>query len=459
MSEDPYRQLVRAGLAPWVEEVSEGPEWTELEEDAAIDRSRGRKPVPGWIAAGIAAVAVLGVFGVTSLIPRADETPTATTNPSVTSTTTLPASNELGLWQRVDDTEGEFSMPGDQVVSGIAGGPAGFVAVGEDERSTSSEDDEAAVWMSPNGTEWSRVASDASFVDSAMADVVWFPEAELFVAVGLHVSDGAVWVSADGGNWERVALLEFTQPPGGIEVDAITVGGPGVVAVGREWLSEGLSIPAVWASSDGRQWNRTGDLAQFGDQAAMVDVVQHGMSVYSIGYVNESEPAIWESTDLANWQLLPVDSLDGESVVFTSIGSDQTALAITGSSSAEDVDARVWTSADGQTWRPRQQPALNVGIPALQDVTITPHGWLAVGMDGTTYRPSTGAAVWMSIDGEVWQRYPTDSGALSPDPAAVAMITAGYGNDVGIAGGVTGETCVERFADCNLDAAFWTWTP
>ncbi len=382
---------------------------------------------------------------------------TSTTVPATT--TTLTGAEGLGQWIRVDDTDGGFGGEGDQVVSGIAAGPSGFVAVGEDERSSSSGDDEAAVWTSATGAQWSRVPSDAGFVDSAMTDVVWFPDGELFVAVGHHVSEGAVWLSGDGEVWERVTLLGFENAGGGIEVDAVTVGGQGLMAVGREWLSEGASVPAVWLSSNGRQWDRAGDLGQFGDRAAMIDVVQHGDSIYTIGYVDETEPAIWVSTDAINWQLVALDLQISGVVVLTSIASDQTMLAVTGSSDAENVDARVWTSTDGQTWRGRQQDLLRVGIPFLDDVLITSHGWIAVGRDSTTYRPSVGAAVWSSVGGRVWRRYPPETTALSPDPAGVAMTAAVFGNGVVVAGGITGDACVEWFAQCDLDVTFWVWEP
>ena len=54
----------------------------------------------------------------------------------------------LGEWTRASLVESEIGQVGDQIVSGMAAGPSVFVAVGEDERSTSSEDDEAAVWTS-----------------------------------------------------------------------------------------------------------------------------------------------------------------------------------------------------------------------------------------------------------------------------------------------------------------------
>jgi hypothetical protein len=264
-----------------------------------------------------------------------------------------------------------------------------------------------------------------------MADVVWSPSQETFVAVGHHVSDGAIWISHTGLDWELVALLEFENPGGGIEVDAITLGGPGLVAVGREWLSEGLSIPAVWVSTDGRQWNRIEGLDRFSDNAAMVDVTQHGDTLFAVGYVEQTMPAVWAFVDNAFWELVTVGPYITRDVVLTSIGSDGQRLAVTGSSDAEDVDARVWTSTnDGRTWVDRRQDAGAVGIPLLNDVVVTPMGWIAVGGDGSTYRPKVGAAVWTSLDGIAWHRYPVETAAFAPEAAGVVMTSMAFGNGV-----------------------------
>lgn len=85
MSEDSYRRLVRAGLAPWVKEVPEGREWSELEEVSPVVPRPARRSVPGWIVAVGAAAVVTAVFGVTSLLSPTEETPTASTTPTVTS--------------------------------------------------------------------------------------------------------------------------------------------------------------------------------------------------------------------------------------------------------------------------------------------------------------------------------------------------------------------------------------
>lgn len=85
MSEDRYRQLVRAGLAPFVEEAPDGPEWSEFDLVEPLSRLATRR-VPGWVVGIGAAAVVLGLFGVTSLLLLDEETSTAATTPTATTT-------------------------------------------------------------------------------------------------------------------------------------------------------------------------------------------------------------------------------------------------------------------------------------------------------------------------------------------------------------------------------------
>lgn len=85
MSEDQYRQLVRAGLAPWVEEVPKGREWSELEEVSPVTTRPVSRGKPGWIVAVGSAAVVMAVFGVTLLLSPAEETPAASTVPTAIS--------------------------------------------------------------------------------------------------------------------------------------------------------------------------------------------------------------------------------------------------------------------------------------------------------------------------------------------------------------------------------------
>lgn len=381
---------------------------------------------------------------------------TSTSTPVRATTTTLPNTDRFGRWTHLPEQVG-FGGPGDQVISGMTAGPAGFVAVGEDEAGVGSEI-LAAIWRSPNGTQWNRIPSGSQFRDSAIEDVVWHPGPELFVAVGTHISEGAVWVSADGEAWDRVSLLGFDGPGGGIEMNAIAIGGPGLIAVGMEWLSEGESIPAVWVSEDGHDWMRQGDLTRFGDRAGMTDVTRHGHDLYAVGYTAENRQALWRSTEIEDWALVPLDPQIDDEATFTAIASDQTNLAITGSPPDDSSTPGIWTSTDGQTWE-TQKSEVTLGAGSLEDISPTPSGWFAVGRDRPGSDPDVNAAVWSSSDGTSLESYPFGSLASSRNRQPAVMTAVASSDEIVVAGGVTGDTCVERYNQCSLNVSFWLWQP
>lgn len=213
-------------------------------------------------------------------------------------------------------------------------------------------------------------------------------------------------------------------------------------------------------SPNGREWNRVGDLTQFSDNAAMVDIVQHGDTLYAAGFVEQTLPAVWTFVDNSSWELIAVGPQIARDAHLTSIASNGQRLVVGGGSDAEDVDARVWTSSDdGQTWVAHRQLPSAGGIPNMNDVAVSSSGWVAVGGDGANYRPAVGAAVWTSPDGIDWSRYSPETSALSPEAGGVVMTTAAFGGEVVIAGGYTGQDCAEHYARCALDAAFWIWLP
>jgi hypothetical protein len=108
----------------------------------------------------------------------------------------------LGLvWLRVPSDEAAFGGSGDQMMSAVVAGGPGLVAVGHDD---AGEDEDAAVWTSPDGLVWSRVPHDEAVFGSGheqmMSSVaVGGPG---LVAVGYSYlgadGDAAVWTSADG---------------------------------------------------------------------------------------------------------------------------------------------------------------------------------------------------------------------------------------------------------------------
>ncbi|MEA2009434.1 MAG: hypothetical protein U9N78_01900, partial [Actinomycetota bacterium] len=117
-------------------------------------------------------------------------------------------------WQRVADEGGVFgdamSVNGaesDQFISDVAGGNLGVVAVGADGRVL---DFDAAVWFSSDGAVWERSPDDSSVLGG---DGYQFMHAViqvggLVVAVGESDDEAAAWVSEDGRQWSHAEVAD-----------------------------------------------------------------------------------------------------------------------------------------------------------------------------------------------------------------------------------------------------------
>ena len=67
----------------------------------------------------------------------------------------------------------------------------------------------------------------------------------------------AVWISVDGITWSRVLHDESVFGGDGFQrISSVTAGGPGLVAVGYEGAFNGDADAVVWTSVDGITWSR-----------------------------------------------------------------------------------------------------------------------------------------------------------------------------------------------------------
>jgi len=204
-------------------------------------------------------------------------------------------------WSRVPHDEEIFGGSEDQYADGLAVGGPGLVVAGSD---YSGGDGEAAVWVSSDGTVWSRLARQAAFGglgDHWMAAVT--STGAGLVAVGAECAgdecDGAAWTSVDGLTWSRVVHDEAVFGGDGDQViSGVTSAGGGLVAVGRD-ESGGDLDGAVWISVDGLTWSRVAhDEAVFGgplDQR-MWEVVAGGPGLVAIGEYDtggDRDGAMW----------------------------------------------------------------------------------------------------------------------------------------------------------------------
>jgi hypothetical protein len=181
-----------------------------------------------------------------------------------------------------------------------AGGP-GLVAVGSDRvfveyvdsfgNETNTETN-AAVWTSVDGVIWSRVPHDETVFGSgddgigtpAMLDVtVGGPG---LVAVGVNRGEVPVWTSIDGITWTPVPT-DWRVFDGG-EITSVNVGDPGLVAVGR----------GLYESADGITWTPT-YLPDSEGHEELESVAVGGPGFVAVGSVwhGDGDAAVWVRRD------------------------------------------------------------------------------------------------------------------------------------------------------------------
>lgn len=230
-------------------------------------------------------------------------------------------------WSQVPADEAVFGGAGDQVMAALAAGGPGLVAAGYD---SAGGDRDAAVWVSADGLAWDRVPGDEGVFGGGADQMIWSVTAggPGLVAVGHDSSggdrDGAVWVSADGLVWSRVPADEAVFGGGAHQIIwSVIAGGPGLVAVGDD-VSGGDGDAAVWTSPDGLAWSRApAEAAVLGGAAdqSMQAVVIGGPGLVAVGFDfagGDQDGAAWVSADGLVWSRVSAEEavLGGENNQF-----------------------------------------------------------------------------------------------------------------------------------------------
>jgi hypothetical protein len=267
--------------------------WTQAPDQEAFGRTDGIRRVieggPGLIAVGV----VVDEVSENAVSPPEDEGFYYTHG-------AVWVSSDGLTWDRVGDetvfsgVPNQFGTDYNQVVTDIARGTTGYVAVGW--TSTLSGDTDAPIWFSEDAIRWERITgqseelADVEFVSVVATD-------EGYLAVGEQA-----WSSPDGRTWERVDeggldpdlsgrvvavengfamaatrnmdgnfltrsdLVFATSPDGAvwsatpITADRGHVSGP-VIIDGRYVVGGYDSVGYThWVSDDGQQWQRLGDI-------------------------------------------------------------------------------------------------------------------------------------------------------------------------------------------------------
>ena len=310
-------------------------------------------------------------------------------------------------WQRV-------AHPPDTTAPGVPSGPIaatkqGFVALGAGTTGT---------WASNDGLTWRQVSSGTG-VGEGMGIHALTAGGPGLVAVGGGLpgrpgyvlqskTRAAVWISSDGSSWTRLKYDKATF--GGAEMFGVTNGGPGLVAVGRTYPAENGEHAVVWTSSDGHVWRRQSE-GQFGNGNGMYRVLKGSEKLLAIGEAEGPNPYVgslaWTSTDGITWKQIPGDAF-GQGLVSDLTAAGAGFLAV----GQQDGDRVLWYSPDGMTWEKEADGEIFRGdSTTVTGVALVRDSIVVVGTVQQHDKPGSMATAW------VWS--PTNpQGPLSPVPGA-----------------------------------------
>jgi hypothetical protein len=242
-----------------------------------------------------------------------------------------------------------------------------------------------------------------------------------YEADGNPAADAVAWTSVDGVTWSLVPHdEEVFGGPGEQRMVSVTAGGPGLVAVGSERRFDRQGNAAVWTSVDGLTWSRVRhDEAVFGGpgEQRIDGVTVGGPGLVAVGSATRQMPAddnvpaddrdfdiyeaaVWTSVDGLTWSRVPdadvVAVSDDEPEAMLSVTAGGPGLVAVGGDSKDNQCGfryeAVWTSPDGLTWSqlPDRSPCGGEASNDLRmiSVTVGGSGLVAVGWD------VKGAAVW-----------------------------------------------------------------
>ncbi len=289
-------------------------------------------------------------------------------------------------WSGVPEDPAVFGGSGDQYMKAIAAGGPGWVAVG------SAEYGDAAVWTSVDGMNWMRVPHDEAVFGGAQSQVMAGVTAggPGVVAVGSDrgLDAAAVWTSVDGVNWARVPHDEAVfGGPALQSMEAVTAGGPGLVAVGSD-SSGADSDAAVWTSVNGLTWTRVPhDETVFGgsEDQVMKDVTAGGPGLIAVGFDQkgaDQDAAVWTSVDGLTWERTPHNEAvfggsGGEAMRAVAVDDSGLVVAVGLQSTANDTDAAVWVNNEWPPLPERVDPT-RIPVPTDGPVLIDDPSWFAL---------------------------------------------------------------------------------
>ncbi len=420
MSDTSFRRIVRAGLAPMMEEIPEGPEWHELTHDGALAAVGSTRFA--WLAGLASAVVVMLVVGVAAFLGGGEDLPSPGTGStpsddwvaieypegySAINDLMIPADDWIVLWggQTADVEEaptgepgwsynlnlGEWSRlppsPKDPAIgaAGVWTGEEVIICCGTGEQFA---DFATTVAYDPETNEWRRLA-DAP-ISGGFTEAVWTGDEMLVATIG-----GVAEYDPAADTWTT-----YPAPPEGARLNEIAWTGEELITWSRvveravhpgyaltlstgEWRQ--LPDPPAWPAAPDIVW--TGDrLVIWGGLPS-----RSGGSERAVGSVYDPTTNSWTPMSEPLPEPEPFEgNLGSQSIVWTGdrvlVSTGAFGSGVDPSASlllAYDPMSDTWELVD-QTLLPTIWPAnvVLVGDPIVvrsDRIYISPHGWIPEG--------------------------------------------------------------------------------
>jgi hypothetical protein len=306
-------------------------------------------------------------------------------------------------WSRgTGATANVLNRPGQQQLTGVARGAAGWVAVGGGRSGTAQH---PVVVTSAAGRSWQTTDGEATFTGNGLYTSAVAAGASGYVIVGRQVIGGrtvaAAWWSAGLTGWQRAtgAIPGVLGPSGtNAQMLAVTGGGDGFTAVGAAGAH-----PAAWTSVNGKSWRAvTLALPSSAARAQLSQVTAVGRTVVAVGTATtatgRTTPFAARSKDGgATWTESPLPSPGGAAAVnaVATTGNGFTAVGTFGAAGTQNVV--IWTSADGQAWTANTPSVIGLTGPGVQEITaLTVSGSTLTGVGFTASAASEAPIIWRS---------------------------------------------------------------
>ena len=199
----------------------------------------------------------------------------------------------------------------DAVSISAAAGPAGYVIVGS-ERKSSGAGCTADVYWSAKLTSW-KEGHDVNLTTGSFVDIAVAAGPHGFVSVGSRDGMPVVWTTTDGRAWTTRQLPVAAGVTAG-QLNQVAINGNRVVATGWQTTKAGVTPLAELSTTGGTSWQQVpfGSLA-LGTAITAVTQTSGGFTAasQSAGSAGDVDAAVWTSATGVSWTQSPVAGLTG----------------------------------------------------------------------------------------------------------------------------------------------------